>query len=82
MLKDRDDGQVQPMRLKLDPGSKTTGMALVATFARRGETVIWAGELHHRGHRIRASLGQRRAIRRSRRYRKTRYRKPRFDNRR
>ncbi len=39
-------------------------------------------ELFHRGHLIRKRMDQRRAFRRGRRYRKTRYRPPRFANRR
>lgn len=66
------------LRLKIDPGSKKTGIAIVNDHT--GE-VVWAAELEHRGDKIKASLDSRRAIRRSRRNRKTRYRKPRFDNR-
>ncbi|NJN65774.1 MAG: HNH endonuclease, partial [Chloroflexaceae bacterium] len=80
ILREREGGETQPMELKLDPGSKTTGIALVAT-GKRGRRVVWAAELHHRGERIRKALADRRAIRRSRRQRKTRYRKPRFLNR-
>lgn len=69
----------QPLRLKLDPGSRTTGIAVVNDAS--GE-VVWAAELEHRGHIIKKRLDARRAIRRSRRQRKTRYRQPRFDNRR
>jgi 5-methylcytosine-specific restriction endonuclease McrA len=67
----------QPCRLKIDPGAKTTGLALL-----QGDRVLWAAELTHRGQRIKALLDVRRAIRRNRRSRKTRYRAPRFDNRR
>ena len=70
--------QVEPLRLKLDPGSKTTGIAIVNDAS--GE-VVFAAELSHRGQTIKTSLDDRRAIRRSRRNRHTRYRKPRFDNR-
>lgn len=70
--------QVAPMRLKIDPGSKTTGLALVNDTS--GE-VVWAAELHHRGEAIKEALASRRAVRRFRRQRHTRYRKPRFDNR-
>ncbi|MEW6732469.1 MAG: RNA-guided endonuclease IscB [Acidobacteriota bacterium] len=66
------------LRLKIDPGSKKTGIAIVNDHT--GE-VVWAAELEHRGDKIKASLDSRRAIRRSRRNRKTRYRKPRFNNR-
>jgi 5-methylcytosine-specific restriction endonuclease McrA len=65
-----------PVTLKVDPGSKTTGIVLT-----RGETVIFAAELMHRGQAIKDALESRRAIRRGRRNRKTRYRQPRFDNR-
>ncbi|MHB1268386.1 MAG: RNA-guided endonuclease IscB [Acidithiobacillus ferriphilus] len=80
ILKDRTGGAVQDARLKLNPGSKTTGMALVAEFSRRGPTVVWAGELAHRGATIRKALEQRRGHRRFRRA-KLRYRAPRFLNR-
>ena len=35
---------MQEIQFKLDPGSKTTGLALVANF-KRGKRCIWAGEL-------------------------------------
>ena len=70
---------VRPLRLKLDPGSKTTGFALVDD--QNGE-VVFAAELTHRGQQIKNALHARRAVRRSRRQRKTRYRAPQFDNRR
>jgi 5-methylcytosine-specific restriction endonuclease McrA len=70
---------LEPLRVKLDPGSKTTGIALVNDAS--GE-VVWAAELLHRGEQIKRALGKRRVARRSRRQRKTRYRKPRFTNRR
>lgn len=63
-------------QLKLDPGSKTTGLALL-----KGSKLIWAAELTHRGQQIKTRLDNRRFIRRGRRYRKTRYRQPRFLNR-
>ncbi len=81
ILIDRQGGEVQPTQVKVDPGSKTSGVALVAD-AKRGKKVVFAFNLEHRGHAIKESLDQRRGIRRSRRARKTRYRAPRFDNRR
>jgi 5-methylcytosine-specific restriction endonuclease McrA len=66
-------------RIKIDPGSKTTGIAIVNETS--GE-VVFAAELAHRGDKITAALRARRAVRRSRRHRKTRYRAPRFNNRR
>ncbi|MBU2736624.1 HNH endonuclease, partial [Acidithiobacillus caldus ATCC 51756] len=80
---------LQPLRLKLHPGSKTTGMALVrekeTVDATTGEilrtfTVLMLLELKHRGHAIRDALTQRRAFRRRRRG-NLRYRPARFDNR-
>ena len=81
ILLDREGGDVQTVTLKIDPGSKTTGLALVAD-SQRGKRVVWAGELNHRGEQIKAALLSRKQLRRGRRSRKTRYRQPRFDNRR
>jgi 5-methylcytosine-specific restriction endonuclease McrA len=71
--------ELQPLRVKIDPGSQTTGLALVNDAS--GE-VVWAAEVRHRGGQIKRALDKRRAARRSRRQRKTRYRAPRFRNRR
>jgi len=68
--------KMQPTQLKIDPGSKTTGLAI-----NQGDKVIWGAELTHRGQQIKNDLESRRALRRNRRNRKTRYRKPRFLNR-
>jgi 5-methylcytosine-specific restriction endonuclease McrA len=80
ILKERllADSTVHDHRLKIDPGSKTTGIAIV-----QAETnhVVFAAELTHRGQAIRDALLARRAIRRGRRQRKTRYRTARFLNR-
>jgi 5-methylcytosine-specific restriction endonuclease McrA len=77
ILKRAVDNPVLPDHcLKIDPGSKTTGLALLS-----GSAVVWAAELTHRGQRIKDVLATRRAIRRNRRHRKTRYRQPRFLNR-
>lgn len=70
------DATPQPMLLKIDPGSRTTGFALL-----QGEKVVWGAELTHRGQQIKDALESRRALRRGRRNRKTRYRQPRFLNR-
>jgi 5-methylcytosine-specific restriction endonuclease McrA len=82
IIKDRtaEDCVLQEVYLKFDPGSKTTGIALVAKL-KKGETLIWAANLVHRGHLIKEKMDKRRAVRRSRRTRKTRYRKARFKNR-
>ncbi|MBD2775933.1 RNA-guided endonuclease IscB [Iningainema tapete] len=74
----RPDVSVHPLRIKIDPGAKTTGIAVVNDST--GEVVL-AIELQHRGFQIRDALTSRRQLRRSRRNRTTRYRQPRFDNR-
>jgi len=80
ILKERAGGDTQPLAFKVDPGSKVTGVALVADF-KRGKEVIWAAEIEHRGQRIVDALQSRAALRRGRRNRHTRYRAPRFLNR-
>ena len=64
---------VRPYRLKFDPGSKQTGVALVDEDS---STVVFAMEIIHRGWAISKALKARSSIRRSRRNRHTRYRKP------
>ncbi|MDA8219955.1 MAG: RNA-guided endonuclease IscB [Dehalococcoidales bacterium] len=80
-LKDREvaDCTFQPLRLKLDPGSKETGMAVLLE-GDQGAKVVLLGEVIHKPG-IKARLDARRALRRGRRSRHTRYRKPRFLNR-
>src|SRR5262245_24047137 len=73
IIKEREDGDTQPVQIKLDPGSHTTGIAVVGDF-KRGKRVLWAAELTHRGQQIRNALLSRKQTRRSRRKRKTRYR--------
>ncbi len=63
------------LKLKIDPGSKTTGLAIV-----EDNKLIWVAELNHRGSLIKKKLDSRRASRRLRRS-QLRYRKPRFLNR-
>lgn len=81
ILKNRiqEESTIHDHRVKLDPGSKTTGIALV----REGDhKVLWAGEISHRGDAIRDALASRSALRRGRRDRRCRYRPARFNNRR
>ena len=80
ILKCRADGDTQAIEFKTDPGSKTTGLALVALFE-RGRVLVWAANLQHRGQAIEASLYARRGFRHGRRNRKTHYRPARFLNR-
>ncbi len=67
----RPEAVVQPLRVKLDPGATTSGIAVVNDLSGEG---VWAAEVNHRGQEIREALTKRRAVRRSRRQRKTRYR--------
>ena len=71
-----DKQELKPCQLKLDPGSQTTGIALL-----QDDKLIWAAELIHRGQQIKDDLESRRSLRRGRRGRNTRYRQPRFLNR-
>jgi 5-methylcytosine-specific restriction endonuclease McrA len=79
LVREPSGSDVPPLRLKIDPGSKITGLAIVNDTS--GE-VVWAGELTHRGQQLREALTKRRAHRRSRRQRHARYRPRRYDNRR
>lgn len=76
ILKKEVDATPEPIELKLDPGSKVTGIALV-----QNNKVVFGAELTHRGQAIKASLESRRSLRRGRRNRHTRYRAARFLNR-
>lgn len=75
-----EDCEFQELNLKLDPGSKTTGVALNRVDGST-EAVLNLFELIHRGAFISKKLEQRRALRRTRRNRHTRYRQARFLNR-
>jgi 5-methylcytosine-specific restriction endonuclease McrA len=93
ILNDRlvEDSIVHEHRIKVDPGSKTTGVAIVQSCGGKGslpphaspsrsETtgkVVAAAEIEHRGQAVKASLADRKTLRRNRRARKTRYRRPR-----
>jgi 5-methylcytosine-specific restriction endonuclease McrA len=80
ILKERKDGDVQPVDVRVDPGSKTTGLAVVVR-GKSADYCVWSANVAHRGHQIREALEKRRAIRRGRRNRNTRYRQARFLNR-
>jgi 5-methylcytosine-specific restriction endonuclease McrA len=75
----RSDAGVEPLRVKIDPGATTSGIALLNDGSAE---VVWAAEVSHRGQAIREALSRRRAVRHSRRQRTTRYRPKRFANRR
>src|SRR5262245_16943521 len=84
-LKDRgvEESTMQPVVLKLDPGSKTTGVALVRiepTSAGEVHHALHLAHLEHRGKQVHYAMGQRAQYRRRRRTTNLRYRPPRFLN--
>jgi 5-methylcytosine-specific restriction endonuclease McrA len=86
-LKDRcvEESHLQSMALKLDPGSKTTGMALARVEqTEQGEVhhALHLAELSHRGEEVHKRMGKRAGYRRRRRSANLRYRPARFQNRR
>ncbi|MEU1742852.1 RNA-guided endonuclease IscB [Streptomyces pristinaespiralis] len=90
-LKDRGRGEseVAGVQLRIDPGSKATGIAVTDTKAERlvgGSTAtvrrgLVSVELLHRGEQIRRAMAQRAGYRRRRRSANCRYRAPRNRNR-
>ncbi|MFX0065027.1 MAG: RRXRR domain-containing protein, partial [Candidatus Hermodarchaeota archaeon] len=84
-LKDRtkETCTVQPVRIKIDPGAKITGLAVLRpgnAKTKRQASLLWGAEIHHKTD-IKGKLDKRRMLRRGRRGRTCRYRAPRFDNR-
>ncbi|GAA3869541.1 hypothetical protein GCM10023084_23380 [Streptomyces lacrimifluminis] len=90
-LKDRarEDSTVQGVQIRIDPGSRSTGIAVTdgkqeadhdeaVVTVRRGLVAL---EVRHRGRRIRDALQRRSEYRSRRRGARLRYRAPRFDNR-
>ena len=77
-LRDNSCGsQNRAYTVKIDPGSRHTGIAIVDN----KDQVVMLAEIKHRGHIIKKSLYNRRVVRHNRRNRKTRYREARFLNR-
>ena len=76
-----EESEFQNIELKLDPGSKVTGLAINVFGSVRGWFAAMAFHIEHRSNKIVKNLISRRKIRSSRRSRKTRYRAPRFQNR-
>jgi len=71
-----DTKNKQGYRLKIDYGSKHTGLAIL-----QNNNVIWLGQIDHRTD-IKKKLDERRSYRRRRRNKNLRYRQPKFLNRR
>ncbi len=85
-LKDRvvQDSALQPIALKIDPGSKTTGIALARieqTEAGEVHHAVFLSEVVHRGEQVHTHKLTQAQARRRRRSAKLRHRAPRFDNR-
>jgi 5-methylcytosine-specific restriction endonuclease McrA len=68
-LKKLTSEHTQPLDLKLDPGSKYTGVAVVAN-----DRPVYLAEIEHKGSRVRDNLKSRSACRRRRRSANLRYR--------
>ena len=69
-----ENPELIPIRLKIDPGSKYTGLAL-----QRNNSIIFLMELKHRGSVIKTNLQTRKGFRQGRRSRNLRYRRKRFN---
>src|SRR5258708_13577119 len=85
-LKDRcrQDADLEPLSLKIDPGSKTSGMALARveeTEAGAIHHALFLGEVRHRGEQVQKKKVRQRNARRRRRCANLRHRAPRFANR-
>jgi 5-methylcytosine-specific restriction endonuclease McrA len=76
--KEVEEGCVDEYRIKIDYGSRHTGLAILKSNKSNNE-VVWLAQLEHRTD-IKSKMDTRRAHRRFRRNR-FRYRKPRFNNR-
>jgi 5-methylcytosine-specific restriction endonuclease McrA len=76
------DSTVSPLQVKIDPGSRHSGMAVVATDAHGRVRGLVSVQVDHRGQQITKNMKARAAFRRRRRAANLRYRQPRFDNRR
>lgn len=75
LKKTKESRDNSEFRLKIDYGSRHTGIAIL-----KDSIVVWMAQLHHKTG-IKKDLDERRSMRRNRRNRNTRYRKPRFMNR-
>lgn len=75
-----ETSELQNIEVKIDPGSKTTGICISRT-VEKTVNILNLFELEHRGQLISRKLKARAALRRNRRARNTRYRPARFLNR-
>ena len=81
ILKDVDARKLSGLssyRIKIDPGAKYTGIAIVMDDTNE---FMYAMQIEHRGEQIKKNLDTRRSARRNRRSRETGYRRPKWGNR-
>ena len=76
-----EQSEVQPVLIKLDPGSRETGAAVVRDDGKKRHHALAFFVIEHRGGAIRDALKARSAFRRRRRSQNLRCRSPRFLNR-
>lgn len=77
-----DNSEVDGVTVKIDPGSRYTGIAVTRETGDSTTCDLHGIEIRHRGRQIHAKMRARSAQRRGRRARNLRYREPRFANRR
>ena len=80
IVKDADINKMESRdeyRIKIDPGAKYTGIAVVRI---KDNVVVFYQQIEHRGEMVKSNLDTRRMTRRNRRSRETRYRKPKWGN--
>lgn len=80
ILKDKDAREVEILpsfRIKIDPGSKYTGIAVVRS---EDDAVVFFMQIEHRGEQIVKNLQTRSGVRRNRRQRETEYRRCKYIN--
>lgn len=81
ILKDKDVRTTEvhhSYRVKIDPGSKTTGVTVVEFAPDGSATVILYTQIKHRGEQVVEDIRTRKNSRRNRRFRETKYRHCRF----
>ena len=80
LLYEPETAVIQPVEVGDDTGSKHNGISAIAIYPDGRTKEVYASEVQMRQD-VTKNMSVRREMRRSRRNRKTRYRKPRFDNR-
>lgn len=73
----RSLGTQEEYKVKIDPGAKTTGIAVVRV---NDNAAVFFGQIEHKGEKVKSNLDAKRGTRRNRRTRETRYRRPKWGN--